>query len=103
MNIIKGVMALLQFIRLFSKIRKNLESCPEEYLTEKRMKAWRFEFEKIGAALERGDTKNLPRIVKWVFGRTEVDNHIGRAFGWFFKSRKIQTADKVLDKPYRSH
>lgn len=97
---LKALIAAWQALSLLRKVRKSIESSPVEYLTQERVLSWRFEFEKIGAALARGDTKNLPRIVKWLFGHTEVDNHIGKAFGWFFKSRKLQTNDKSLDQPY---
>lgn len=104
MSIFKGIIALWHAIKWALRLRKNMEGGCEAFLTQERMLRWRFEFEKISHALETGKMEGLPRIIKWLFANTTLDNHIGKAAGWLFKSKKLETGDDALNQPlYRMH
>ena len=91
--------------------KKILESNAEAYLTEERAKEWRLQAEKIFWALETGNGNEehiffsrLPRIVKWFFGATKADNHLGHFGKHFLKSEKLENGDGDLEQPlYQTH
>lgn len=111
MGIIKGIAAVWKLISWLRSEKKAMEADVDGYLTQKRAVEWRIETEKIFRALQTGGVveptqdyenfKNLPRLVKWFFNRTTIDNRAGQFGQWFLKSKKLKEGDEVLNKPYR--
>ena len=85
--------------------KKQMENDVDAYLSEERAAHWRLALEKIFRALEKGDTKKLPSLAKWLFASTTVDNRVG----WFglrlLKSKNLAERATCLDgpiQPYRA-
>ena len=86
--------------------KKILESNAEAYLTEERAREWRLQAEKIFWALERGNGnfERLPKVIRWFFGATKADNHLGHFGKHFLKSEKLEKGDGALEQPlYQTH
>ncbi len=99
MGIINGLIALWKALAWANKQRKGGEKFGVDYFSDGRMKNWRFQAERIGRALEKGDLDNVPPIVKWFLGKTRIDNAIGHAVGVLFKSGKLERGDESLNQP----
>ncbi|MEA3224480.1 MAG: hypothetical protein U9Q07_00910 [Planctomycetota bacterium] len=79
--------------------KKLIEQDVNGYLSAERAEAWRLAAEQLFRRLQTGRTDDLPRVVRWLFDRTTVDNRAG----WFglrlLKSGKLERGDPVLDRP----
>ena len=100
---IRGFFAFWKALSWANRQRKGGEKFGVEYFSDGRMKNWRFQIEKIGRALEKGDLDNVPAIVKWFLGKTRIDEQVGRAIGVLFKSGKLERGDESLNQPYNTH
>ena len=103
MGIFKGFIAACKALSWLNKQRKGVEKHGIEYLSDSRMKDWRFGAERIGRALEKGDLSGVPPIIRWFLGRTRVDNQAGHAIQVLLKSEKLKTGDKCLNPTYPPH
>ena len=99
MQIFKGIIALWKALSWANKQRKGVETFGIGYFSDSRMRDWRFRLERIGRALENGDLDNVPPIVKWLLGRTRIDNQAGHAVQVLLKSDKLAKGDKALNQP----
>jgi len=105
-GIIKAIGAGIQVIRWVYREKKKMEADVDAYLTRENARLWRLRFEKIFRALEsgNGNIRQLPKVIRWFFAATTMDNRVGQFGQWVLKSKKLEDRDGELDRPiYPAH
>lgn len=80
---------------------KLIEQNADEYFTKKRALEWRLMAEKMFWVISQDNYNfaSIPKPIKWLLGKTRVDNRVAFFGLHLLKSTKIKERDPVLDKP----